>query len=361
MKSDLFFKFFPVPKYLARVAVGFDISDYSVKFLELLPDQENIKLGRYGERALPAEVVVNGVIKNPTELVKVLASIKAENNFNYAYASLPEDKAFTFRLSLPPMKNEEIRNSIELQIGDFVPIPAPDCVFDYEIVGQGADGGVNVSVSALPKDIVEGYLSVFKNAGFELIGAEVEAQAIARSLLSPADIGAYMIIDIGKIHTSFIVSCLGSVVFTSIINVGGEDITKFIEKNLGLSYDEAVKQKEKKGLLRSAENNDLFMSLIPVVSAMKDEINQRLSFWQEHNTEGSGGECRTIDKIILCGGQASLAGLREYLEIGLGLPVELGNPWVNICPTGDCVMPIKLNESLRYVTCLGLALRNFNF
>ena len=343
-----------------RVAVGFDISDYSVKFLELLPDQGKIKLGRFGERALPAEVVVDGVIKDPPALSKVLAEIKAENNFKYAYASLPEDKAFTFRLSLPPMKNDEIRNSIELQIGDFVPIPVQDCVFDYEIISQGTDGGVNVSVSTLPKDIVESYLSVFKNADLELLGAGGEAQAIIRSLLPLTDIGTYMVIDIGKIHTSFIISCRHAVVFTSIIGVGGEDITKFVEKNLNLSYEEAVKQKEKKGLLRSIENKNLFMSLIPVVSALKDEINQRLSFWQEHNSEGAGGECQTIDKIILCGGQASLSGLKEYLEINLGLPVELGNPWANICSPSDCIMPIRFNESLRYVTCIGLSLRNFD-
>ncbi len=359
MKSDLFLKFFPVPKYLSKVAVGFDISDHSVKFLELLPDRENIKLGRFGEIMLPAEVVVNGEIKNPAELAKILASIKNQNGFKYAYASLPEDKAFTFRLSLPKMKHEEIRNSIELQIGDYVPIPVADCVFDYEIITQKPDGSISASVSALPREIVDSYISVFTMAGFELLGAEIEAQAIARSLLTLVDNGAYMIIDIGKIHTGFMIVCRGSVVFTSIINVGGENVTSFIQKNLGLSREEAIVQKEKKGLLRSGENNDLFMSLIPVVSALKDEINQRLVFWQEHNTDGQNGECQIVDKIILCGGQASLLGLKEYLETHLRVPVELGNPWVNICTSGDCVMPIKYNESLRFATCLGLALRNF--
>ena len=53
-----------------------------------------------------------------------------------------------------------------------------------------------------------------------------------------------------------------------------------------------------------------------------------------------------------------MPGLREYLETHLEVPVVLGNPWVNFNLKQDELPVIDYNNAMRYVTALGLALKN---
>jgi Tfp pilus assembly PilM family ATPase len=62
--------------------------------------------------------------------------------------------------------------------------------------------------------------------------------------------------------------------------------------------------------------------------------------------------------VILSGGGASLKGLKDFLSLELKLPVELGNPWVNI--TKDPPTKLKNFNSLKYTVTLGLAQRVIN-
>jgi len=60
---------------------------------------------------------------------------------------------------------------------------------------------------------------------------------------------------------------------------------------------------------------------------------------------------------LLCGGDANLIGFPEYLSYELKLPVEIGNPWINILSFEKRIPEIELRESLSYAIALGLALR----
>ena len=66
---------------------------------------------------------------------------------------------------------------------------------------------------------------------------------------------------------------------------------------------------------------------------------------------------RKISKIILCGGESTLAGLPEFLSYELKMKVELGNPWVNAVSFEDYIPEIERRDSLAYSTVIGLALR----
>ena len=359
MKSKIFFEFFPVPDYLLVPAAGLDISDRSVKYVELSHNGQ-IKVKRYGEKPMPAGVIEEGRIKNKTEAIKVLSELKKEMGLNYIFASLPEDEAFIVRMKMPPMKKSELRGSIELQLEEYVPLPPDQCVFDFEMISSAREvekNGAEVSVSVLPKAIVDDYLEIFTAAGLEPLLFEIEAQAIARALVKEGDPGTSMMVDIGKIHTGFSVVQADQVVFTSIIGLGGSNITFCLQKALGLDAVAANKLKEEKGLLRSQENQEVFSALMPPVSALKDEIKQRFSYWQDHYDKDEGKRS-SIDRVILVGGQSTLPGLREYLETHLEVPVVLGNPWVNFNLKQDELPVIDYNNAMRYVTALGLALKN---
>jgi len=357
MKQDLFLKFFPLPKFLRTPGAGLDISDQSVKFAQLEEVGEGFSLKKYGEEVLPVGLIENGQIKNREELVKILSAFRQAHHLNYIHASLPEDQSYTFQINLPLMKKSELRDSIELQLEEYIPLSADKSVFDYTLVEDDKEKGMVVGVSALPVDLVSDYYSLLSQAGFFVSDFEVEAQAISRALILPEDKETYMVVDIGKIHTSFSVVNKGSVVYSSIIGVGGADLTRAIQRHLKISPEVAEAYKIEKGLSRASKNKEVFDALIPVVSALKDEVQVRYRYWQDHSTEVE--KRSPIKQVILCGGQSSLPGLKEYLSIYLGAEVVMGNSWLNIVKEGKTVPPIDFNNSLRYTTALGLALKSY--
>ncbi|MFA5001246.1 MAG: type IV pilus assembly protein PilM [Candidatus Paceibacterota bacterium] len=362
MRENLLLKFFPVPKYLSRPAVGFDISDRSIKFMELTTDGQNLSLGRFGEREIPAGVVEGGELKDVNQFVLILQELKNKFGLENIFMSLPDDKAYTVNLVLPLMKLSEIRGSIELQLEEYIPLPVSEVVFDYDLVPPIKAGAkLEAGVFVLPRAIVQPYLDVFSRVGLNILAIETQSEALARALVPTESHSTLAIVDIGRSHTATFLLKNGVVTAAAAVPVGGEAVTTSLQKNLKIDFAHAEELKNAQGLSRSANNHDAFFATILVVSAIKDEIERRVGFWLEYKEEGDLTTARpqALDQIILCGGQSVLPGFTEYLEIHLHHPVVLGNPWLKVFPAGLVVSQLKFNEALRFSTAIGLALRNF--
>lgn len=368
--ASIFSRLFPVPKYLARPAAGLDISDQSVKFIELVRRRGRFAIAKYGERLIPAGAIDSGLIKDEAALEAALKALAAEHNLSDVVVSLPEEEAYVIRLAPLAVEPKELYDSLELQLEEHIPLPAEEIIFDYEILAApaGRRGVYDISLSAFPKNIIVAYSAALAAAGLTPLAFEIEAQAIARAVVParPDDDRLTMIVDFGKTRTSFFITGGAVVLFTTTVqHIGGEDITKAIQKNLNSSYVEAEQFKINNGLLTARTKQELFFAILPIVSVLRDEIVKHYSWWENRRNlpDGQAGDVsrfdRAIEKIIVCGGQATLPGLIDYLNLNLEWPVELGNPWTNIFSLTDYIPPINLNQSLRYTTSLGLALRGF--
>lgn len=361
MHLSRFYKLFPIPKYLELSTVGVDISDTSIKFAEINTSLKGYHLGHYGDVNLPVGTIISGKIINREVLLDTLRQIRQKNNFNYVYASLPEEETFVVRMSVPGVKKSELRGSIELLLEEYIPLPVDQVTFDYEIYVEPKTTSENyiLGVFISPKSLVVDYTSVLQEAGFKVVGLEIEAQSVARALVPVKDRGTYMVVDIGKTRTGFSIVSQGAVLFASTIkSIGGESLTKAIEKALNVSYEEAEQLKIKKGLLYSPENKKVFDALIPAVATFKDEMSRHYIYWQNmwENHEVTEG----ISKVLFCGGQATLPGMTEYLSANFNSPVEIGNPWASFMNVSREIPTLDFNNSLRYATAIGLALRGIN-
>ena len=380
-----FLKFFPPPRYLERRAVGLDISDRSIKYAKLewsAGRRSALRLERFGEVELPAGVVEGGQIKNQTALGAALRGLREKTGLREVVFSLPEEQAFLLRLFLPEMAEREVRQSLELQLEEYVPLPAERLFFDYEVVSAPAPpaggAGYELAVSAFPRATVLDYLAIITAAGFSPVAAEIEGQAVARAILPPRarqkpdeKRGATLLVDFGRARTGFALVDDGRVVATAtVVTIGGELVTAAIQKSLNVSPAEAERLKLTTGLLATGDDRRVLFALLPIVSVLRDEINKFRGSWETHGdlappappSGGVGGAPfrRRVTRVLLTGGQATLPGLVQYLAGGLGLAVELGDVWTNILDAQRVLPPIKFNDSFKYATALGLALRDFN-
>lgn len=357
-KRKFFLDYFPPPDYLAMPAICLDISDRSMKYIEIERKNGSLRVGRFGLYSIPEGLIHKGEIKQKDELISFLKTIKSKLRTKYAVASLPEEKVFLSRIKFPSMDKSKMRESLNLQLDEYVPISSKEAVFDFEIMGESEDGKTfDVNLAAFPKKFVEEYRDVLIGADFVPICFEMETQAFARAIVPKNEQGSVMVIDFGRTRATFAIVSEGKVQFATTVGVAGEEIEKAIMRDLKISQAEVEKAKREKGFIKNKSGQTVFNSVLPIVSVIKDEAEKHLNYWLSREDNKN----KNILKILLCGGESTLAGLPEYLSYELGRKVEAGNPWVNMTSFEDYVPEIERSDSLAYSTVIGLALGQTEF
>ena len=338
---------------------GLDISDESIKFISFVLTKNGMGISKYGERKIPPGIIESGKIKDSKKLEGILINLRNEEGIKSVRVSLPEEQVYLFQMHLEKANLVTIREGIELSLEEHIPIPAQDAIFDYEIVSEDAKN-LQVQVAAIPKNVIDNYLSVFKNASIIVPSFELEAQAISRAVVKKGDNKTYMIVDFGDKRTGIFIVSGGLVRFTSTLDLGGVTLTSALAKSFNVSLAEAEDMKKGFGLQRNAPNKEIFAVLLNSVSILRDELVKHFIYWQTHQDE-EGNNNPPIDSIILCGGESNLIGLTDYLSVSIKSKVEMANVWSNVLNTKNDVPEISFKIALSFATAIGLALGNFEY
>ena len=365
---------------LKSESFGLDISDLSLKIVKLKKRGQFFELDSFLEEKIEPGIIKGGEIKDEKKLAEIIREsikkVKGEKlKTNYVVASLPEEKAFLQVIQMPRLPEEDLKSAVIYEAENYIPTPLEEVYLDYQIVPPVYDhlDHLDILIAALPKKTVDPYLSALKLAGLRPKVLEIESLAIARALIKNGiTTQPILLIDLGATRTSFIIFSGHSLRFTSSIPVSSSNFTEIISKNLGVSLAEAERLKIKHGLEEKIkikigdektnlkkERGEIFEALVPALIDLVQQIKKYLDYYQTHAShEHLPPNGKGVSKILLCGGGANLKGLPELLSLKLKIPVEIGNPWINILSEGKKeVTELSFEKSLKYTTALGLALR----
>ncbi len=370
---------------LKQEAFGLDISDPSLKIANLERKRDNFTLASFGEKPIPEGIITAGEIKDEDSLVKIIKEgikeVKGKKiKTKYAICSLPEEKSYLQVIQLPKMKEEELEGAVKFGAENYIPLPIEEVYLDFQIVQPLYNhlDHFDILISAIPKKIVDPYVSSIKRAGLFPRALEIESLSIARALVknevSPSPI---LLIDLGATRTSFIIFSGKSLRFTSSIPISSQMFTEIIAKTLkidlvvaeelkikcGIKGSQKIILKEKTGDIEFEkaiiDDKRIFEALIPPLTDLTEQIKTLINYYQSHTQhEHLPSNINKVEKILLCGGGANLKGLREFLLRELKIKTELANPWGNIS-IGSPEMSFE--KSLGFVTALGLALRGIKY
>jgi type IV pilus assembly protein PilM len=353
LKRNKFFELFPPPHFLEMHAIGLDISDEAVRFVELKRAGKGFELGVFGQKKIPPDIIEEGYIKNKVELTKILRSIQEEHGFHFVRASLPEEKTYLFRTQIPFVAEGDVRNVLKFKIEENVPVSLNDAVYDYRVVKkpQEGDATIELGVAVIHNKVVSSYLSAIEDAGLMTLSFQVESQAIVRTLIAPSDMDTCIIVAVRETKTVLAIVSQGAIQLTSTLPIGGTSIAASIKKTF--SVDDAGAERIRQGKEVKA-STEMFMSLVNAASVVQDEIQKLFTYWEGH-MEKEGRRDQVIKRIILAGAD-TLLGLDQYLAQSFNIPILIANVWKNILSVDDYVPPISHRESLDYAAALGLAL-----
>ena len=340
-----FFEFFPTPRFLKFSSVGIDIGSTDLHYAELIGEGVEAHLGRYGKESFEKG---ENVLSNDS-LKAALSRLKDEKRISFVKASVPEEETYLFTMEVAGDTDTEIRNEIEFHLEENVPISGGDALFDYYFA-PAASGKKMVVVSVVPREAVDRYTTLFTDCGISPVSFLVESGALSRSVIKKGTTDNDLLVYLSHEKSILAVAIQGFVEFSSTSSFGGEIFNIAIQKELKVNEEEARKIKYSRGFLKADEKGGtLSDSLANGVSVLRDEIQRTIAYWQKANTP-------IIGKVILCGKDASVPGLADYLSVSLKMPVVAGDIWVNTPHYSLVVQPIPFEQSLSYGTALGLVI-----
>lgn len=350
----------PAPQSVSFDAAGVDLSDGGMKCVLLERYHGELRPILWLDESFPPGLIEGGVVKDPEVLGKYLGEIFKKHHIKSVALSVPEEQGYLIRFPVPGLTENDVDAGVELQLEEHVPLSPGEAIYDFEIIGRASGKNeFDVAVAVLPRTVVEGYARAFEVAGVSLISIEIEAQATARAVLDLHDTATTLVVDFGHTRTGLSIVSDGSVWFSSVVKLGGHNLTALVAKQFNLDLAEAERLKDKTGLYRSEGDKDLYPVLVTPIIVLKDEILRYISFWKSR-ADGGRKEGSTIERVVLSGGSSNLLGLADYLSHGLGLPVDVADPWKHAFSYDSFVPEIPLSLARGYITAIGLALRQYD-
>ncbi|MFA6383144.1 MAG: type IV pilus assembly protein PilM [Parcubacteria group bacterium] len=342
---------------------GVDLSDLSIKVMQLERQGKIEKIRSYAIAEIPAGYIEDGKIMNKEQVSAIIReTIKKAGpqkiKTNKVICSLPESKAFLRIISIPKIEETEAAEAVKWEMEANIPMPIEQVYYDWQFLEAKNKNKQNVLTAAVSKDIVDDFIEVLEGAGLEVYGLEVESVASARSLVKQKDDkgekNVTLIVDLGAQRTSFIIVDGGVPYFTSSIPFSSEGINDTISKRLNITSAEAEKIKIAHGI-ESGIDNPVFEAVKFLLENLIHEIEKTMDFYGEINKDNS-----EVKNIILCGGGSNMRGLIPYMTKRLNREIELGDPWTNL-RMGDKLPIVNKESSARYSTVIGLALRALDY
>ena len=345
-------------------AFGLDLSDLSIKVIHIERKSKGDEIRSFGSVDIPLGVISDGeIIKKEIVISKIKEAVRKAGpkklKSKKVVCSLPETKAFLRLINIPKMKEDEIKEAIKWEVEATVPLKLEQIYYDWQLLDENLNAGKNknsVLIVAIAKNIVNQFLEIIEQAGFEPVGLEIESIAQIHSLIKKeARQKTTLIIDLGDRRTSFLMAVGDVPCFTSSIPISASLLTDSIAKTLNLSFKDAEKTKINYGIGSFVKRDPIFKAEKPVLDNLIFEIKRSTDFYLTELKYSPA-----IDQIILCGGGALTKGVIPYLSKELGQKVILGDPWVNLNMRNKIPL-IRKDKSVQYSTVIGLALRGLNY
>ena len=343
------YKFFHADKPIA----GIDISTTGVKAMAINPHKMVVE--GYGAIDLDPNKVQESMNTGNDYLAEGMKKLFKEKFIGHmpssqVVVSVPTNKTYSRTLSLPLSAENNLDDAIQLEVEQYIPLPANDLYIDYGIIERTKDS-MTVLVSAVPKRIVDSIMHTCDAAGLEVIMLEPGINAAAR-LITATEEGHLpsIIIDIGAATAD--IALLDNVVrVTGGASVGGHTFTFKIAEKMKISLEEAHQLKVHNGLSLGPQQSKVTNALEPSLRLIAAETRKIIRYYNERL-----GIKTKIEQIVIVGGGSNMPGLGEFMTETMQMPARVADPWTALS-FGRLTPPSKQFKP-RYITAAGLSFVN---
>jgi len=337
-----------------KTTVGLDIGSGLIKMVVVSHGSGEPILSKVAMRAVVDDAIVEGEVMDPGLVAEAVRSLFQELGIkpkNVVTAVGGRDVIIK-KIPMDRMKEAEARELIRWEAEQHVPFDMDNVELDFQILDPEAEGlQMSVLLVAAKRELVETKVSLLKEIGIEPSVIDVDAFALHNAFeinYPDAMKGVVGLVNIGHEITNVNILDEGVPVLTRDLSVGTRRFREDLQRERGLSADEAYK------LLQGFEASDI---LTPFLLSRGEElavgIERAAAFLQASSRSAAG-----LSRLFLSGGGARIPGLAKVLAERLKMPVQLANPLERIRVADGVFDAMNVDEVAPLLMLpVGLALR----
>lgn len=337
--------------------IGVDIGSSSIKMVELKETKTGYKLINYGIIPIPSEVIVDGAIMDSSAIVEAIKSLLAEKKIKTkdAAISVSGHSVIIKKITLPAMTEAELEESIQWEAEQYIPFPISDVNMDFHILEMASgQPQMDVLIVAVKKDMINDYTAVMAEAGLNPVVVDVDSFALENMYCVNYDVmpeETVALVNMGANVININILKGGTSTLTRDVTVGGRQISNEIQKQLGVSFEDAellkcggevsgVDLKKVKEIVKTASNT------------LVTEVQRSIDFYLSTAHEGR------IDRVYLSGGSSKIKGIAEAISERTGIPAAGVDPFLKIGFNHKMFDPEDVKKDAAFLSVgVGLAIR----
>lgn len=345
-----------------ELALGLDIGSHAVKICEMAATGNGYRLKSLGSALLPPDSLEDGALVAPEEVAKVIAALIAnlKTKTKKVALSVSGYSVIVKKINLEVMSAEELDKHIHEEAEQYIPFDIDDVYLDCQDLHTNTEeeARTDVMLVAAKKEVVDGYLEMLQSIGLKPVVVDVDAFALENAFETGFGQDENVaLVDIGASKMNLNLLAGGSSALARDVVLGGRQLTEQIAKALNLSFDEAEELKLGRTAAPDPETEETIARLVrETCTQCSAEIKRALDFYQTNHPDDP------IQRLVISGGGAKLAGLADFLGRETGLQAEIFNPFARAEVDESVINPAYLKAvAPEMVLAAGLATRPVEF
>lgn len=334
---------------------GLDIGNTDIRLVQLRKGGAKPALVTYGDIKVPAGLTTSDASMDVDKVAAIIKQLVAEARVTtkQVVAGLPSSSVYSAIITTPVLSDSDLSKAIHYQADQYIPMALDQVKLDWAVVGPGRnDKEQDVLLVAAPNTVAAKYTNIFEKAGLEILALETNATAVSRALVTKSPGLAVMILDMGSGSSDLTVVYDNAPRLIRSMPVGGTTFVRAVSQNLGLDEAQAMQFTYKFGLTQTKLEGQVYKAIKPSLDNLVSEIQKSAKFFQDRYPEVK------LEKVVVTGSTVALPELTTYLANAVGLPIEIGNAWINVAYPAS-LQDKLMSLSIQYGVASGLAQRMF--
>ena len=344
-----------------KSVAGLDVGSSSIKMVELEGKADNLSLVNLGFENLPSDTIIDGQIMELNTVSDVIRNLCVNHGVNAenVVTGVSGHSVIIKNIVLPRMSREELDESIDWHAEEHIPYDLADVSLDYQVTAETSEA-THVLIAACKRERIDNMRQAIQLSGRQPVVIDVDTFALQNCYEAnyhPADSDVVTLLNIGASTMNVNIVKGTRSLFTRDITVGGSQFTDVLQRNLGLSYQQAEAVKRGAGAVPNADEKAIVPLMSNVTEVVANEIQKTFDFYRATSEDNH----TVVQKILISGGGSKLQGFAKELSARLELPVEVLNPFRNIKVDDRKFDPGYIQDIMpEMAVAVGLAIRGVN-
>ncbi len=329
-----------------RRSVGLEFDTGSLRAVEMVGNAAASKLANLGSITLPKEAVKEGLILQPKVVGSALKELwsKAGLKERNVLLGVFNQGVLVRYITIPKVSPDKIKNAINFQAEEQLPISLSSVVLDYIVLGETEGTGegpvqLEILLVAARRDMLDIFLEALSIANLEALDIDVASIAMMHLLPQKALSMTVAVVNVANGLNSILIMANGKPYLSRLGMAKINDLAEGLGCPLEDVFSSSVINYEKPTQLLDNWINNL-----------ASEVRSSINYYQDQT------QMSRVEGVLLSGRGAFLNGLSAQLESYLNIPVRLFNPLKEYNPSKRRLLNTD-HEAIEYAISAGLAQR----